>query len=203
MTDVTPPMPADPAPGARADHGPDRTPGPDGSPRSDSSPTRTPEPNAEQRAESLKERIYVTFTALAIVLTLQTHPHGGVGEAALTLLIGVVGTLLAVFLADFLSHLTVHAHVPTGPEFRHMVAVSLGAIAVIVVPMALLGLAALGLWGLPVALGGSIGILLATLVVVGYLAVRRIRLPAWQKLLIMLGELVVGAAVIALELLAH
>ncbi|BDZ48460.1 hypothetical protein GCM10025867_07010 [Frondihabitans sucicola] len=114
-----------------------------------------------------------------------------------------MGTLLAVFLADFLSHLTVHARVTTGPELRHMVRVSIGSIGVILLPMVFLGLAALQVWTVPVALRASVGVLLGTLVVVGYLAVRRISLPAWQKLCVLLGEVVIGSAVIALETLAH
>lgn len=166
-------------------------------------PTAT-EPDAEARAESLKERIYVTFTSLALVLTLNTHASENTpGGAAFTLLIGVVGTLLAVFLADFLSHLTVHALVPTKSELRHMVSVSIGSIGVILLPMIFLGLAALQVWSISVALRASIGVLLATLVVVGYLAVRRISLPVWQKICVLLGEVVIGVAVILLETLAH
>jgi hypothetical protein len=167
---------------------------------------KRPAPTAtrEQKGEALKERIYVTFTSLALVLTLDTHAdENTAGAAALTLLIGVVGTLLAVLLADFLSHLTVHARVTTGPEFRHMVSVSIGSIGVILLPMVFLGLAGLQVWTVSIALKASIGVLLATLVVIGYLAVRRITLPLWQKLCVLLGEGVVGAAVILLETLAH
>lgn len=167
-------------------------------------PTKPTPPDPEQRAESLKERIYVTFTSLAIVLTLNTHANENTaGAAALTLLIGVVGTLLAVFLADFLSHLTVHARVTTAAEFRHMVAVSVGSIGVVLLPMVFLGIAGLGAWTVGSALTASIAVLLATLVVVGYLAVRRVALPGWQKVVILLGEVVIGGAVIGLETLAH
>ena len=36
-----------------------------------------------------------------------------------------------------------------------------------------------------------------------FLAVRRVRIPGWQKVLVLLAEVVLGAAVVGLELLAH
>ena len=158
----------------------------------------------EDRAESLKERIYVTFTSLAVVLALQTHAAETTpGGAAATLLIAVVGTLLAVFVADFLSHLTVHAVMPNGAEFRHMVAVSVGAIGVVFAPLIFLGLAALDVWPTTRALRVSVVVLIATLAVVGYLAVRRLQLPTGQKIIVLFAEVALGLAVVGLELLAH
>lgn len=52
-----------------------------------------------------------------------------------TLAIAVVGTLLAVFVADLLSHLTVHSALPTAAEFRHMTAIGAGSITVLVLPL--------------------------------------------------------------------
>ncbi|MBG0565516.1 hypothetical protein [Actinoplanes aureus] len=45
--------------------------------------------------------------------------------------------------------------------------------------------------------------LVASLIVIGYLAVRRVRLPVWQKLIVLFAEFALGAAVVVLELLAH
>ncbi len=161
-------------------------------------------PDAEARAESLKERIYVTFTSLAVVLTLQSHASETTpGQAAITLLIAVVGTLLAVFVADLLSHLTVHAKLPTVPELRHMIAVSIGSIGVVVLPMVFLLLAQLDVWSIEAAIQAAVVVLIATLAFVGFLAVRRIALPFWQKAVVLLAEVVLGLAVIGLELLAH
>src|SRR4051812_50082596 len=76
-----------------------------------------------ERAERLRERIYVTFTSLAVVLTLRAHVEElSAGRAALTLVIVVSGTLLAVLVADFVSHLMVHEKLPSEREFRHMLA---------------------------------------------------------------------------------
>lgn len=160
--------------------------------------------SAEERAEHLKERIYVTFTALAVVVTLRSEPgHVSGGTATSTLFITVLGTLLAVLTADLVSHLVVHAALPTAAEFRQMVGVSLGALSAVVVPLVLVGLAGLGVWSVAAALNASMVALLLALTAVGYLAARRIRLPWWQRLLVLLAEAALGVAVLALELLAH
>jgi hypothetical protein len=158
----------------------------------------------EQRGEQLKERVYITFTALAVVLALRADVgHETVGGAAGTLTVAVIGTLLAVFLADVVAHITVHQVLPTRPELRHMVVVVLGAAETLVLPLLVIGLAALGLFSLEVALTTSTVLLVATLVAVGFLAIRRLKLPVLQRLLVLLAEFVLGLVVVGLELLAH
>jgi ABC-type amino acid transport system permease subunit len=158
----------------------------------------------EQRGEQLKERVYITFTALAVVLALRADvDHETVGGAAGTLTVAVIGTLLAVLLADVIAHITVHQALPTRAELRHMVAVVLGAAETLVLPLIVFGLSALGLFGLDVALTTTTAILVVTLVAVGYLAVRRLKLPLLQRLLVLLAESVLGLVVVGLELLAH
>lgn len=158
----------------------------------------------EGRAERLKERVYVTFTSLAVVLALASHAHDTTpGEAVTTLLIAVVGTLLAVFVADFVSHIAAHEAMPTSDELRHMAAVSMGAITVLVLPLVFLGLAALDVWTVLGALRASAVALIVSLVAIGFLAVRRVKLPLGQRLIVLLAEAVLGLAVIGLELLAH
>lgn len=156
-----------------------------------------------ERADRLKERVYVTFAALAVVLTLRSHGDVAAGVAATTLLITVGGTLLAVLLADMVSHIAVHAALPTAAEARHMVAVCTGALGVLVPPMVFVGVAAMGSWTVDGALRASTIALVASLGVVGWLAVRRVALPGWQKLVVLVAEVALGVAVVALELLAH
>ena len=157
---------------------------------------------AEDRAEHLKERVYITFTALAVVLALRSH-GASAEEAGVTLLIAVTGTLLAVFVADVVSHIAVHAALPTEPELRRMLRVSFGALGALAVPFAFIGFAIAGSWPITSALRAATIALVAALVVIGYLAVRRVRLPAWQKLIVLFAEFALGAAVVGLELLAH
>ena len=162
-----------------------------------------PAPTPGERADRLKERVYVTFAALAVVLTLRSHGDVAAGVAATTLLITVGGTLLAVLLADMVSHIAVHAALPTAAEARHMVAVCTGALGVLVPPMVFVGVAATGSWTVDGALRASTIALVASLGVVGWLAVRRVALPGWQKLVVLVAEVALGVAVVALELLAH
>jgi hypothetical protein len=161
-------------------------------------------PDAEQRAEALKERVYVTFTSLAVILAMQTHSDGlTAGEVASTLAITVVGTLLAVFVADLVSHIAVHVTLPTGAELRAMIGITFGAFVAVILPLVFIGAAALDLWSVEASLRASSIALLASLVLIGYLAVRRVPMAWWQRLIVLGAEFVLGAAVIGIELLAH
>jgi hypothetical protein len=168
-------------------------------------PRDRPEIAPEERAAQLKERVYVTFAALAVVLTLRSHGEEvAAGVAATTLLITVGGTLLAVLLADVVSHLVAHAAVPTAAQARHMVATCTQALGVLVLPMIFLAVAAgEGGWTVDGALQASTVALVASLGAVAWLAVRRVPLPPRQKLLVLAAEIVLGTAVVGLELLAH
>lgn len=158
----------------------------------------------ERRAEQLKERIYVTFTSLAVVLALSSHAEEvSPRSAATTLVITVGGTLLAVFVADLVAHITVHATVPDADEFRHMVKVSVGSLGVLVLPLIFIGLAGAGVWQIAGSLRASTVALAASLIVIGYLAARRVRLPRRQRLVILFAEFGLGVVVVLLELLAH
>lgn len=155
------------------------------------------------RADRLKERIYVCFVALAVVLAL--HAQGDVdGWTAFgTLTVTVLGTLLAVLTADLLSHMVVHQRRMTRDEFAHALSTSLGTIGTIAVPAVLVVLAALGALPVERALMSSAFVLVLSLVVVSYLAIRRLPLRVWQKALALTAEAALGLLVIALQLLAH
>ena len=161
-------------------------------------------PSARQRAASLKERVYIIFTSLAVVLALRSHAdETSPGAAAATLSIVVIGSLLGIFVADLLSHLTVHSKLPTGDELHHMITVSAGGLGVLLTPLLLLTGAGLGLWSTAVALGWAVVVLVVSLMVVGYLAIRRLEIPVHHKVAIMFAEVVLSLLVIGLELLAH
>ena len=159
---------------------------------------------SQQRAEVLKERIYITFTSLAIVLALSSHADElSSGSVATTLLIGVSGTLLAVFVADLVAHIAVHAQLPNRAELAHMVSVSTRALGVVVLPLVFVGLAAAGVWDVPLALRASTIVLIVSLIAIGYLAAHRVRLRLSQRLIVLFAEFVLGVAVVLLEVLAH
>jgi hypothetical protein len=60
-----------------------------------------------------------------------------------------------------------------------------------------------GTWTIEQALRGSSIALVSALIAIGWIAVRRVRLPVWQKLIVLFAEFAPGTAVIALERLAH
>ncbi|AXJ11068.1 hypothetical protein [Arthrobacter sp. PM3] len=167
-------------------------------------PSAPPTPSALHRAASLKERVYIIFTSLAVVLALRSHADETTpAAAAATLSIVVIGSLLGIFVADLLSHLTVHSTLPTGAELRRMMAVSAEGLGVLVTPLILLAAAGLGLLSTATALGWAIAVLVVSLGVVGFLAIRNLPIPLHHKAAIMFAEVVLSLLVIGLELLAH
>lgn len=163
-----------------------------------------PASGAYQRSEALKERVYVTFTALAVTIAFERDAaHATVDGAALTLLLTVVGTLMAVFVADLIAFLVRDSSMPSRPELAHLMYVSFGSLTVIVVPMAILGLSALGVIELTTALRAISVALVATLIVVTLIAVRRLRVELWRKILVLAIVAALGLAVLAIELAVH
>lgn len=157
----------------------------------------------EGRAAALKERIYLTFASLAVVIALTTHGHAEAGPAARTLAVTVFGLLLSMFVADVVSHIVVHETFPTRGEFRHMVVVTFGAVGAVIVPFALLGVAHITDWDAESALKWSAAWLILSLVGIGFLAVRRLEITLPQKLVVLGAEAGLGFLVIALQILAH
>lgn len=172
-----------------------------GSPRDRRS---NPSPHEREiRAERLKERIYLTFAALAVVLALNAHGHVEAVDALKTLTVTVFGTLLAVFTADIVSSIVVRERMLTWAEVRHAASTSFGALPAVALPFIFIGLAALDVWYIESALHGSTIALIVALVVIGLAAVRKLTLRWWERLIALGAEAALGLAVIALQLLAH
>ncbi|HEY7720518.1 MAG TPA: hypothetical protein VIB11_01665 [Pedococcus sp.] len=163
-----------------------------------------PGPTARQRSEALKERVYVTFTVLTVTITLERDAeHATAGGAALTLLLTVVGTLLAVFVADVIAHLVRESTLPSRAELAHLVFVSFGSLVVVVGPMGLLGLSALGAMDVAAALRASSVTLVTTLVVLALFAVLRLHVSPGAKVLVLAIMTALGLAVLGVELAVH
>ncbi|MEV7973477.1 hypothetical protein [Cellulomonas sp. NPDC089187] len=156
----------------------------------------------DRRAERLKERVYVSFAALAVVMTMRGHVDGA-GGAAKTLVITVGGTLLAVLVADLVSHVVVHQELPHRAELRHFLGIMRSGIGPAVIPLILLAGAGTGAWQVDTALQASTIALLGTLIVIGWAAARRLRLSFPQRLVVLGAEGLLGLAVVLLELAAH
>lgn len=162
-------------------------------------PAATP----SQQTGSVREGVYVTFTALSVTLVLTSHPETSAREALLVLLVASSGAVIAALVADVVSHLVVHDRFMTTSELRHALRASLGSLVTIVVPLTLLAAAGLGAWSVPAGLLASAVALLATLVAITALAIRRARVPWWQRALFLLTTAVAGLSVVLLQMSAH
>jgi len=150
-----------------------------------------------------KERVYATFTGLAIVLVVAANDHADAEHALLALVLGVLGITAAGFVSDVISHLAVHQTFPVGADLVILLRVAGGAISTVITPGILLLLAWLDVMPLDAALRASSIVYIVTLGVIGWFAVRRSRLT-WAKQLLVLGILIaLGFAVIGLQTLAH
>ena len=168
------------------------------------SPTTVRTPNAQQRSEALKERVYVTSTTLAVTIAYERDvDHATVDGAALTLLLTVLGTLTAVFVADVIAHMVRHSALPSGRELAHLGYVSFGSFGVVVAPMGILGISEAGAIEVATALRAISATLAATLVVVTLLAVRRLRVGPWRKALALAITAALGLAALCVELAVH
>lgn len=156
------------------------------------------------RAAALKERIYVAFTTLAVVVTLRAHGgEAGAGAALGTLAVAVAATTCAVYAADLLSHMVVHGDLPAGAQLGRMVASSLGAASVALPALACLAIAALRGFAVGTGLLAAVVVTTGTLATIGVLAAVRLDLPRGRRVAVLAAELVLSLLVLALGLLAH
>ena len=153
-------------------------------------------------AQALKERVYATFTGLAIVLVLRAHETTP-RDATFSLVIGVLGITIAGFAAEVIAHLAAHASFPDRDELGRMFRIASGAFASVVVPVVLLLCSWPGWISVETALAASMWVYLATLGLVTWVAVRRTALNWGQRLLALVALVLLGGIVIVLQLLAH
>lgn len=158
----------------------------------------------QEAGDRLRERIYVTFTALAILMALNAHgEHLDSPTVLWTLIISVVGVLLAGLASDLVSHMIVHDTLPSAREFRHMLAVASRALSVLAVPVIVLALAYFGVMQAHTAVVIAIAALIASLAVIARIAVSRTGLAGWKQLIVLVGIVLLGVIVVFLEQLAH
>jgi hypothetical protein len=157
----------------------------------------------EEHADQLKERIYVSFTALVVLVASAVHGEVDAVDALVTLLLTVLGTLLAIFVADLVSHTAVHERLMSAAELGRAVRVSFGALGAVTLPVIFLAIAASGRWQPETAIRASTIALVVSLVVIGRVAIRRANLTWWRQLVALGAAGALGLAVVAIELLAH
>jgi hypothetical protein len=160
--------------------------------------------DSAERTMALKERIYASFTGLAIVaaLALNDH-HGSIVDAVLGLAAGIVGITAAGFMAEVIAHQVAEGHFPAPLALLRMGRIALGAIASASLPFVLLAAAALDLLPYDTSLHLAIASYFASLILVVILAARRTGL-SWTKQLLSALTLVIGGVVVVIVLvIAH
>jgi len=167
-------------------------------------PADATEEERRQAGDRLRERIYVTFTTLAILMATNAHGEALDSPSILwTIVVSVIGVLLAGLASDLVSHMIVHSTLPEAAEFRHMVAVSSRALGVLVLPLLSIGLAVFDVIDDRTGLVIAIVALIASLAVIVWIAVSRTGLSGWRKLMVLLAIVALGVVVVFLESLAH
>lgn len=150
-----------------------------------------------------KERIYATFTGLAIVLVVAANDHADAEHAVLALVFGVLGITAAGFVSDVISHLAVHQEFPTRVDMVILLRIAGGALGTMVTPVILLALAWAEVMSLDAALRAAMIVYIVTLAVIGWFAVRRSKLQWWKQVLVLLVLIALGLGVVALQTIAH
>ena len=156
------------------------------------------------RAAALKERVYVAFTVLAVIIALRTHGGHPSAIAALgTLAMAVVATIVAVYVADLVSSMVINERLPHRNEHRRILAGTLGAGVVALPPVACIALAVAGAYSASVGLLAAMLVILITLIGIGIVAVHNLHLRRPHKMIVLTAEAVLALGVIALELWSH
>ncbi len=155
------------------------------------------------RMNRLKERIYIAFSALAIVLAMDEYADPDPMQEMRILAVTCLGLVLAVFTADVISHILFHERMMSAEEIRDALSATLGGLWALIVPFLLLFASARTGWSPHSALNWSATWLIAWLVFVGYTAARKAALSTTQRIVVMGAEALLAVAVIVVKLLAY
>lgn len=167
-------------------------------------PVSTPNDHERiHRAHTIRERVYLTLAALAVVIGALSNDHATSVEVAITLALTVVGMLLALFIAEIIERFVEFETLPTRAQVLEMLSVAYGSLGAVAVPFALLATADLRNKEIHSALGWSIVWLVASLVVTSYLAVRKLSVTPLQRSIVLGIEAILALLVLVIKLLAH
>ena len=158
----------------------------------------------EERARAVTERVYASFTGLAIVSVLALNgAHASAVDSFLSLLAGIVGITIAGFAEEVIGYQIGHGKLPDRTELLTMARIAAGAFGS--ASIALVALASSWIGWLPIdsALQISVGIYFITLAVVALVAARRTRLPRRQQIVALAALIGLGAVVVLVLALAH
>jgi len=155
------------------------------------------------RIRALKERIYATFTGLAIVVAIDVTGEGGAWSAFIMILVGIVGISAAGFLAEVVAHQVGHRRLPSGAEVGEMARIAGSALGSASIPLVVIALSGFGLIALELALPIAMGVYALTLVGIFFVASRSTGLRLIQRILTSAMLLALAALVVGVLFLAH
>lgn len=158
----------------------------------------------EERVRALKERVYATFTGLAIVAALAlSGGHGEASDAFFALLAGIGGISAAGFVAEIVAFQVGNGQLPDLAELRTMLRIAFGALGSASVPLIVLAAAWIGWIDLELALRIAIGLYFVTLAAISLIAAWRTRLSWPQRLISLAVILGLGALTVLILVIAH
>jgi hypothetical protein len=158
----------------------------------------------EQVAAVLRERIYGGIACLSTLLVLarpeaEANAWRVFGDVA----VATGGLWAASVLADFVAHLAAHGRGLRGREAASTLRASGQILEAAYVPLLLLALAGIGVMRLGPALWAGIWASIVSLGLFALLAVRRTALPWWQRALVVVALVGLGALVVLLKTVTH
>ena len=164
-----------------------------------------PDPPPARMAPVLRERIYGGITCLSTLLILVQHSDADSTSSAAAVNVAVGGGALwgASVFADYVSHVVAHGRGPRGAEITHGLWASGQILEAFAMPLLLLVLASLGLMPFRAALWAGIWITVGSLGLFALLAARRLPVPNWQRAVLVIVLVALGALVVSIKTLAH
>jgi hypothetical protein len=158
----------------------------------------------EQVAAVLRERIYGGIACLSTLLVLvRPEADTTAWRVFVDVAVATGGLWAASLLADYVAHLAAHGSGPRGREAVGTLRASGQILEAAYVPLLLLALAGLGVMRLGVALRVGIWTSIISLGLFALLAVRRTALTWWQRTLVVVALVGLGALVVLLKTLGH
>lgn len=155
-------------------------------------------------ASVLRERIYATLTGLSTVLILLGHAEDtSAGSAATSVAVTMGGLFAAALVADLVAHSAIRGDAPNRSQWRQIGSVAGQAVETAVVPVVVIALAGTGIWTVRTGLIIAASVLVLTLALIAVWAVRRTSFGIGKRIAIIAGELLLGALVVGIKLLAH
>lgn len=153
----------------------------------------------------LRERLYGAISCLATLAILARYSDEDTSASARILDVAVAtgGLWAAGLLSHWVAHVAVFGNAPRGREGWQILQASFQILQAAVPPLILLLLAVFGVFDTDTAMWIAMWTLVGEVGIIALLAVRRTRLPWWQKTIAVAGLVGVGLIVVAIKIIAH